>query len=294
MHKVEIDMVSPEPVELLIEVFVHVLAGCDKPARELGREVYLFTVSPGKCLPDERFTCAIMIGIRGIDIIHAMVDRVPYHFGRRFLVNQPVSRHRKPHAPEPEDRKFGIGFFHGSVKHGLSPLSVIRIAGVVRYKLLNVDRPCPAMNRYRVKVHLCSGETMDNLLKIIEARHSARDLFDPHKPVPGRDIKKILEAGRPGLREPRCRSEFYPRGSKRRPRCRIYSSETTAITTAAKMYMCPPKVSASEPIIPVSVLTVVGAVGSATAAGSTLSMAAVCEGDGVAWVTTGVWVGVGA
>src|SRR5208337_2142172 len=185
MHKVEIDMVSPEPVELLIEVFVYVLAGCDKPARELGREVYLFTVSPGKCLPDERFTCAIMIGIRGIDIIHAMVDRVPYHFGRRFLVNQPVSRHRKPHAPEPEDRKFGIGFFHGSVKHGLSPLSVIRIAGVVRYKLLHVDRPppdrlwgipwvtfiapCPAMNRYSVKVYLCSGETMDNLLKIIEA-----------------------------------------------------------------------------------------------------------------------------
>ena len=37
---------------------------------------------------------------------------------------------------------------------------------------------------------------MDNLLKIIEARHSARDLFDPRKPVPGHDIKKILEAGR--------------------------------------------------------------------------------------------------
>jgi len=37
---------------------------------------------------------------------------------------------------------------------------------------------------------------MDNLLKIIEARHSARDLFDPHKPVPCRDIYKILEAGR--------------------------------------------------------------------------------------------------
>lgn len=37
---------------------------------------------------------------------------------------------------------------------------------------------------------------MDNLLKIIEARHSARDLFDPRKPVPARDIKKILEAGR--------------------------------------------------------------------------------------------------
>jgi nitroreductase len=37
---------------------------------------------------------------------------------------------------------------------------------------------------------------MENLLKIIEARHSARDLFDPHKLVPGRDVKKVLEAGR--------------------------------------------------------------------------------------------------
>jgi nitroreductase len=37
---------------------------------------------------------------------------------------------------------------------------------------------------------------MDELLKIMQARHSARALFDPQKQVPGRDIKKILEAGR--------------------------------------------------------------------------------------------------
>ncbi len=37
---------------------------------------------------------------------------------------------------------------------------------------------------------------MDDLLKIIRARHSARALFDPQKQVPVRDIKKIIEAGR--------------------------------------------------------------------------------------------------
>ncbi len=37
---------------------------------------------------------------------------------------------------------------------------------------------------------------MDDLLKIIRARHSARALFDPQKKVPVRDIKKIIEAGR--------------------------------------------------------------------------------------------------
>ncbi|MEN6442888.1 MAG: nitroreductase family protein [Methanoregula sp.] len=37
---------------------------------------------------------------------------------------------------------------------------------------------------------------MDDLLKIIRARHSARALFDPKKKVPVRDIKKIIEAGR--------------------------------------------------------------------------------------------------
>ena len=37
---------------------------------------------------------------------------------------------------------------------------------------------------------------MDNLLKIIQERHSTRAFFDPHKPVPEGDIKKIMEAGR--------------------------------------------------------------------------------------------------
>jgi nitroreductase len=38
--------------------------------------------------------------------------------------------------------------------------------------------------------------TMDDLLKIIQERHSTRALFDPHRQVPGRDVKKIIEAGR--------------------------------------------------------------------------------------------------
>jgi nitroreductase len=37
---------------------------------------------------------------------------------------------------------------------------------------------------------------MDSLMKIIQERHSTRALFDPHKPVPEGDIKKIIEAGR--------------------------------------------------------------------------------------------------
>ena len=37
---------------------------------------------------------------------------------------------------------------------------------------------------------------MDNQLKIIQERHSTRAYFDPDKPVPEGDIKKILEAGR--------------------------------------------------------------------------------------------------
>jgi len=37
---------------------------------------------------------------------------------------------------------------------------------------------------------------MDDLLKIIQTRHSARALFDLQRPVPRRDINKILEAGR--------------------------------------------------------------------------------------------------
>jgi nitroreductase len=37
---------------------------------------------------------------------------------------------------------------------------------------------------------------MDDLLKIIQTRHSTRALFDPHRKVPGRDVKKIIEAGR--------------------------------------------------------------------------------------------------
>jgi nitroreductase len=37
---------------------------------------------------------------------------------------------------------------------------------------------------------------MDDLLKIIHKRHSSRVPFDPEKPVPKRDVKKIIEAGR--------------------------------------------------------------------------------------------------
>lgn len=37
---------------------------------------------------------------------------------------------------------------------------------------------------------------MDKLLKIIQERHSTRELFDPQKHVPEREIKKIIEAGR--------------------------------------------------------------------------------------------------
>ena len=37
---------------------------------------------------------------------------------------------------------------------------------------------------------------MDDLLNVIQARHSTRTLFDPQKPVPARDIKTIIEAGR--------------------------------------------------------------------------------------------------
>lgn len=37
---------------------------------------------------------------------------------------------------------------------------------------------------------------MDDLLKIIQTRHSTRALFDPQKKVPDRDIKKIIEAAR--------------------------------------------------------------------------------------------------
>ncbi len=37
---------------------------------------------------------------------------------------------------------------------------------------------------------------MDDLMKIIQERHSTRAFFDPHRQVPERDIKKILEAGR--------------------------------------------------------------------------------------------------
>jgi nitroreductase len=40
------------------------------------------------------------------------------------------------------------------------------------------------------------GRTMDVLMKIIRARHSARALFDPQRQVPARDINRILEAGR--------------------------------------------------------------------------------------------------
>jgi len=37
---------------------------------------------------------------------------------------------------------------------------------------------------------------MDDLLRIIKERHSTRALFDSQKPVPKRDVKKIIEAGR--------------------------------------------------------------------------------------------------
>jgi len=37
---------------------------------------------------------------------------------------------------------------------------------------------------------------MDNLLKIIQERHSTRALFDSHRQVPESEIKKIIEAGR--------------------------------------------------------------------------------------------------
>ncbi len=37
---------------------------------------------------------------------------------------------------------------------------------------------------------------MDNLLKIIQERHSTRAFFDPKKQVPEGDVKQIIEAGR--------------------------------------------------------------------------------------------------
>jgi nitroreductase len=37
---------------------------------------------------------------------------------------------------------------------------------------------------------------MDDLLKIIQERHSTRAAFDPQKPVPRSDVERILEAGR--------------------------------------------------------------------------------------------------
>ena len=137
VHEIKIDGIGPEPNELLVEILVHVLPGLYKPARELGREVHLFAIPAGKCPSDERFALAVVIGIRGIDIIHTMVDRVPEHPGRRVLVNLPVILYREPHAPEPEDGEVWCGLFHLPVEHSPSPISLIRIACAIRYKCLH-------------------------------------------------------------------------------------------------------------------------------------------------------------
>jgi len=78
-----------EPGELLIEILVHFLPGFYQPAGSLVARC-TFCGTPRECTPDDWFAFTVMIGIRGIDIIHTVVDRVPDHPGCFILVNLPA------------------------------------------------------------------------------------------------------------------------------------------------------------------------------------------------------------
>ena len=121
VHQVKINVIGFQPHQLFIEVIVHVPAGRDQPAGELGSEVHLFAIPAGKCPADKGFALPVMVGICRIHIIHAVVDGVPEHLRCMVLVDLPVLFYGEPHAPEPEDGEFRGCPVHFPIEHVRSP-----------------------------------------------------------------------------------------------------------------------------------------------------------------------------
>ncbi len=85
VNQIKIDVIGSKSLELGVEVFVHIGAAGDQPARQLGRQFNFVSQSALQCLTDKGFAFAgvrktgAMVWVGGIDIVYAVVDCLMQH-----------------------------------------------------------------------------------------------------------------------------------------------------------------------------------------------------------------------
>ena len=79
MQQVEVDVVGLKLLQLLVENAVEILRPLHEKGRKLGGEAHLFAVSIAERTAHDELAFALVIGIGGINVIHAIVDGMAQH-----------------------------------------------------------------------------------------------------------------------------------------------------------------------------------------------------------------------
>jgi hypothetical protein len=109
MEEVDVDVVGPQPVELILEKPVEVRGFLHEPARHLGRELHLLAVTVPQGLADENLAVSPVVGIRGVHVVDPGVHRAVDHVDGKRLVDL-LRRHEdgKSMQPNPSAEAFHL------------------------------------------------------------------------------------------------------------------------------------------------------------------------------------------
>jgi len=107
VQQIKVDVVCLQPPQLLIEIAVHVPARLYQPAWQLGGQVHLFPVAALEGPTQERLALTVVIGIGGVNIVHAAVNSIPEHPGGMPLIDTAVLADGKAHASKSQYREIG-------------------------------------------------------------------------------------------------------------------------------------------------------------------------------------------
>ena len=121
MDQVKVDVVCLQLSQLLIQKTIEIRRLLHHPCRELGREAHLFAISISERLANNQFAFAFVIGIRGVDVIHAMIDGRTQHPRRFSFVDVraaplPICA-REPHGAKSQRRSLPVQFSELAILH---------------------------------------------------------------------------------------------------------------------------------------------------------------------------------
>ncbi len=94
VEQINIDVVGAEALELFVEIFFEILVAGDVPDGAFGGEDDPVPVPLFQRFSNDRFIA--FVSIRGIEIVHTVVDGIPHDTDGLRLV------FRKPHASQPK------------------------------------------------------------------------------------------------------------------------------------------------------------------------------------------------